>query len=75
MMHINFFLITLDYIPDITQKNKFLKLVLEYCQSGQCPDSVNVGKELRPYYNKREELSLENGIILWGLQFVLSFNY
>ena len=36
---------------------------------------IRPGKELRPYYNKREELSLENGIILWGLRVVLPVKY
>ena len=62
-MQTNFLPVTAEHIQDTTQKDKVLKLVLEYCQSGQWPDLVNIGKELLPYYDRRVELSLENGII------------
>ena len=38
----------------------------EYCQWSQWPDSVNIRKKLHPCYDKREDLSLENGIFFMG---------
>ena len=56
-------------IADLTKKDKVLVKVYEYTSSGwpnHCPDP-----EIKPYWNRREDLSLEDGCLLWGRRVVI----
>ena len=68
-MQINVMPITADELRQETQNDKILSQVHQYCIKGHWPDKVK--PELKPYYDKRDELSIENGIILWGLRVVI----
>ena len=46
-----------------------LKEVLTHLRTGRWPQMIN--NIFRPYYDKREEMSIEVGIILWGLKVVI----
>ena len=64
--------VTAEVIRAETAGDVVLSKVLTYLQSGKWPDDIP--GYLRAYYLKRHELSLENGIILWGLRVVIPKN-
>ena len=74
-MQIDFLPITSEQIRDATKKDRVLKLVLSHCLNGEWPEVHKLTPELRPYYEKRDELSIENGVILWGLRVVIPLKY
>ena len=56
-------------IADLTKKDKALVKVYEYTSSGwpnHCPDP-----KIKPYWNRREDLSLEDGCLLLGTHVVI----
>ena len=61
--------VTAVEIADLTKKDKVLVTVYEYTSSGcsnHCPDP-----EIKPHWNHREDLSLEDGCLLWGRHVVI----
>ncbi|XP_054260519.1 uncharacterized protein K02A2.6-like [Macrosteles quadrilineatus] len=56
--------LTSKSLQEATKQDAILAKVINYLRSGW-PDHVTNNKEVLPYYNKREELSFENGILLW----------
>ena len=54
-------------IREETQKDAELKAVLQCLES----NSWDASKVHKAYYMRREELSLEDGVILWGLRVVI----
>ena len=52
-----------------TQKDECLVKVYEYCLNGWPEESVS--NDFKPYKNRKTELSLENGCILWGSRVVI----
>ena len=52
-----------------TEKDTILKEVLNCLQNNSW--SKNVKTKLKPYYIKRHELFIENGILMWGLRVVI----
>ena len=52
-----------------TQKDECLVKVYEYCLNGWPEESVS--DDFKPYKNRKTELSLENGCILWGSRVVI----
>ena len=61
--------ITAVEIAEFTRKDQVLVKVYEYTSSGW-PDRC-VDPEIKPYWNRREELSLEDGCVLWGRRVVI----
>ena len=57
-------------IKRFTAKDTLLAKVKEYLLSGW-PARHNLDSSLHTFYDKREELSLEDGIVLWGSRVVL----
>ena len=74
-MQIDFLPITADQIRIATQNDRVLKAVLEYCHKGAWPDVNQLTPELKPYYDKRDELSIEDGVLLWGLRVIIPLKY
>ena len=72
-MQIDMMPVTSDQLKAETQNDRVLKQVHEYCLTGKWPN--NIGPELKPYFDKREEISIENGIILWGLRVVIPMKF
>ncbi|XP_045188468.2 uncharacterized protein K02A2.6-like [Mercenaria mercenaria] len=60
-------------IADATRKNPILSKVCEYTLNGW-PKYVN-DPDLKPYFIRRNELSVDNGVILWGLRVVIPEPY
>ena len=61
--------VTAVEIADFTKKDKVLVKVYEHTSSGwpnYCPDP-----EIKPYWNRREDLSLDDGCLLWGRRVVI----
>ena len=56
--------VTSTEIRTETLKDKTLVNVLSHLQNGKWPDKI--GDDIKPYYNKRNELTIEDGVILWG---------
>ena len=65
--------ITSDEIKAETLNDHVLKSVLEFLQNGKWPDKIT--DDIKPYSNKRNELSIEEGIILWGLRVVIPVKF
>ena len=59
-----------DNIKDWTGRDLALSQVRKFLESGW-PGKVQ-DKELAPYFNKKDELSLLDGCILWGTKVVVS---
>ena len=65
--------ITSDEIKAETLNDHVLKRVLEFLQNGKWPDKIT--DDIKPYYNKGNELSIEEGIILWGLMVIIPVKF
>ncbi|XP_045214506.2 uncharacterized protein K02A2.6-like [Mercenaria mercenaria] len=60
-------------IAEATRKNPILSKVYEYTLNGW-PKYVN-DPDLKPYFFRRNELSVDNGVILWELRVVIPEPY
>ena len=67
--HLSTTCISADNIKDWTGRDPTLSQVRKFLESGW-PGKVQ-DKELAPYFNKRDELSLLDGCILWGTRVVV----
>ena len=56
-------------ISEATRKDTILSKVVEYTQNGW-PNNVTDDKYL-PYYRRRNELSADQGCLLWGMRGVI----
>ena len=61
--------LTADEIRNQTSKNGTLSKVITYLQDGIWPDVID--DNLQWYYKKRSRLSIEDGMLLWGLRVVI----
>ena len=57
-MQIDFLPVTANQMQKDTEEDRVLKLISEYCRKGvwQCSDKIS--PELKPYFEKRNELSI-----------------
>ena len=72
----NIYSIQIGYMPLIdhqirleTQNDEILGSVLTYLKNDRWPTKPN--ENYKPYYDKKEKLSLEDNIILWGLRVIV----
>lgn len=64
--------ITSARIKDSTRRDPEMSLVMRYIESGwTCKTSETMPESLKPYYNRRQELTVEDGCILWGQRVVI----
>jgi len=63
------FTVTSVEIVDLTKKDKVLVKVYEYNSSGWQNHSSD--PKIKPYWNRREDLSLEDGCLLWGRRVII----
>ena len=63
------FPVTAKQLEVSTKRDPVLSKVLEYCMSGW-PSTSSEG-EMECYHRRREELSVESGILLWGRRVVV----
>ena len=62
--------VTAKRIADQTRKDSLLVKVLEYTLSGWS-ESVCSDDALRPYWSRRDELSVDDGCLMWGRRVVV----
>ena len=60
--------VTVRDIQNATRRDTILSKVYCYVQEGW---SNKVPKELQPYKHRENELSTENGCVMWGMQVVI----
>ena len=74
IVQINCLPITAQQIQEETIKDVILKKVISYVQSGRWP-LKKIDNDILPYYNKRNELSVQKGVIMWGLKVIIPYKY
>ncbi|KAJ8974398.1 hypothetical protein NQ317_011242 [Molorchus minor] len=52
-----------------TSKDAELQLVIKYVRNERWPKQVS--QELKPYFNRRHELEVENGVLIWGHRIII----
>ncbi|XP_054708231.1 uncharacterized protein K02A2.6-like [Uloborus diversus] len=62
-----------DDIARATRVDKVLGVILKYVQSG-FPESTD-NPELKPFFNRRDELSCDKNCLLWGMRVVIPSVY
>ena len=67
MMQLESMPITLEQMQKSTIEDKILNVVMNHLSSGNWPHEKKLIPELKPYYYIRTELSLQDGVIMWGL--------
>ena len=68
--HLNSSPITADQIKEATRRDPDLSLILQYVQQGW-PHRDAVERHLMPFYERREELTVHDGCLLWGSRVVV----
>ena len=71
---INSLPISAKEIGKATNNDKILSKVKHFVLYGW-PDRNNLGPELIPYFNKRDELSVESNCLLWGVRVIIPRRY
>ena len=65
--------VTAKSICQASSKDKLLSKILRFC-SNQWPSHLSKeDDEIRPFFNRRAELSIEQGVLMWGLRVVIPF--
>ncbi|CAI6361645.1 unnamed protein product [Macrosiphum euphorbiae] len=65
----------LDICEEI-QRNKVLKKVFLLVMSGKWPNSSKeLSEDIKPYFNRRNELAIEQGLLLWGHRLVIPLKF
>ncbi|KAL1447868.1 hypothetical protein WDU94_005423 [Cyamophila willieti] len=77
--HLNFILNEIDSISELdiveeTQKDKVLKNVYQFILSNKWPEKKVISSEVKPYFDRNNELSVSNGFIMWGHRLVIPTN-
>ena len=75
MFQIDLLSISTEQMLKATLGDRVLGLELKYLFSGTWPNEKDISNEMKPYYLKRDDLSLQDGIILWGLRVVLPYEF
>ena len=61
--------VTAVLIREHTGNDEILTRVIICLREGKWPD--NIDDNLQPYYKKRDEIPIEDGLLLWGLRVIL----
>jgi len=65
----------LDICEEI-HRNKVLKKVFLLVMSGKWPNSSKeLSEDIKPYFNRRNELAIEQGLLLWGHRLVIPLKF
>ena len=62
-------IVTASHIKEWTDKDPVLSRVRRFVLSGW--SNVSFDPQLQPFYNRREELSVVDGVILWGARVII----
>ena len=68
--HLSHLPITAKAIKAESQKDPTLSKVLHLTMNGW-PAAEEIASELKPFYNRRQELSIEEGCLLWGTRTII----
>ena len=58
-------------IRTMTHRNPTLAKIKTYVQQGRWPSGSNSDPETQPYWRRKDELSLEDGCLLWGQRVIV----
>lgn len=64
--------LSLNSVRIETKSDEILKLVIEYVQNGDWPNHIS--DKIKPYFSKKEELTVESEILMWGYKVVVPRN-
>ena len=64
--------ISAEDIREATNNDPILNQVVKCLQNNKWPNNDRL---LKPYYDKRNELVLQNGIVMWGLRVIIPSKY
>ena len=64
-------IITADQVKSWTDKDPLLSRVRHLVLNGWCNEDEDANSQLKPYLNRRSELSVLNGCVLWGSRVVV----
>ena len=64
--------VSVDMIRQATQRDGILTRVVEYTKHGWPPSSE---KELEPFHRRKEELTLQDGCLMWGSRVIIPPRY
>ena len=67
--------ISLVQMQKATMEDNVLSKVVNYLSTGNWPNGNIIEQNLKPYFNKRNELSLQDGVVLFGLRVVVPTIY
>ena len=74
IQHLDTSPITAEQIKHTTRRDPVLSAVMQYVLQGW-PHKSAVESNLKPYYDKKEELSVHTGCVLWGARVVIPKNH
>lgn len=57
-------------IQENTKKDQLLSKIIEYCRTGW-PNKNLIKSELLPFYNRKTEISVDQGCLLWGHRVII----
>jgi len=60
--------VTSDAIQAATRTDPILDVVLRYTQSGW---PLNVPPEMKPYWARRDALTVEQNVLMWGIRVIV----
>jgi len=61
--------LNVDHARKVTQTDQILSRVLQYTMTGW-PDK-QTAPEITQYFNKRHEITVEDGCLLWGIRLIV----
>ena len=70
--HIDVLPVSADMIRPATQRDPILSRVVEYTKHGWPPSTE---KEMKPFQRRKNELTLEDGCLMWGLRVIIPTRY
>ena len=68
--HLNSSPITADQIKEATRRDPDLSIILQYVQQGW-PHRDAIEKHVMPFYERRDELTVHDGCLLWGTRVIV----
>ena len=63
----------IDQIREETSKDATVQLLTKYIRNGWPTDQKKLPKELHPYWNYQDELSIEDGILLKSYRILIPY--
>ena len=74
-LQIDCMLISLEKLQTATKQDNILSKIVDYLSSGNWPNEKIIEQNLKPYFNIRNDLSLQDGVVMFGLRVVIPYIY